>query len=245
MERSQHTDGSIASARRATGHPKRAEAIAADIEGIIMDRGWPVGEVLGSEPDLIDRFGVSRAVLREAVRIVEHHGAARMRRGPHGGLVVSAPDMRSVQRPMTLFLDYTDVSTSDLYTVRSTIELTCVELVAKRMDEPTAARLRDVLQAEAESGPEGIVAGVVHDFHVLVAELSGNVALALFAQTLANLTYERTHALEFETRETTEPLRAHTAIVEALIAGDASLAQHRMRAHLSASLAYYQQRSSV
>src|ERR1700712_2807366 len=102
-------------ARSATGsHPKMAEELAYKLESLVMDRGWPIGQILGSEPDLIEKFGVSRAVFREAVRIVEHHGAARMRRGPKGGLIVTAPDLRAVQRPTTLWLDYANVSTGDL-----------------------------------------------------------------------------------------------------------------------------------
>jgi DNA-binding FadR family transcriptional regulator len=70
---------------------KLAALTARRIEDEIIARRWPIGEVIGSEADLMARYEVSRAVLREAVRLVEHHGAARMRRGPSGGLVVQAP----------------------------------------------------------------------------------------------------------------------------------------------------------
>ena len=50
--------------------PRRmAEIIAEQIERDIIDQGWPVGTVLGSEGDMIARYGVSRGTLREAVRI--------------------------------------------------------------------------------------------------------------------------------------------------------------------------------
>nr|WP_281173745.1 GntR family transcriptional regulator [Mycobacterium genavense] len=54
--------------------------MARDIEADIVRRGWPVGESLGSEHAVQQRYGVSRSVLREAVRLVEHHQVARMRR---------------------------------------------------------------------------------------------------------------------------------------------------------------------
>ena len=47
--------------------PTLASVIARRIEDDVVERGWPVGEVLGSETDLLERFGVSRAVFREAV----------------------------------------------------------------------------------------------------------------------------------------------------------------------------------
>ena len=64
---------------------KLARRAADRIISEVVARGWPVGEVLGSEVELLERYGLSRAVFREAVRIVEHLQVARMRRGPGGG----------------------------------------------------------------------------------------------------------------------------------------------------------------
>jgi DNA-binding FadR family transcriptional regulator len=219
-----------------------AEELAQRLESLIIERNWPVGEIIGSEPDLVERFGVSRAVFREAIRIVEHHGAARMRRGPRGGLAVTAPDLRSVQRPTTLWLDYANVSTSDLFTVRSTLELAGIEIVAATLTDDGAAQLRAAVDRERAADIQG--ARLSHELHVLIAKLSGNPALLLFVETLAGVTYERTHDLAFHDAELSGVLVAHSAIVEALIAGDAALAQRRMRKHLATSTSYYQQRKN-
>ena len=48
---------------------------------------WQVGAELGSEADLLRHYDVSRAVFREAVRLLEYFDAAKARRGPGGGLV--------------------------------------------------------------------------------------------------------------------------------------------------------------
>jgi DNA-binding FadR family transcriptional regulator len=237
-----HFDDHAASTRR--GHPKLAEETAMRIEAEIMRLGWPEGTILGSEPALIERFGVSRAVFREAVRIVEHHGAARMRKGPGGGLLVTVPDPISIQRPATLYLDYANVSTADLFSVRSALELPAVAQVAAEIDENNAVRLRDCLAAERSSGASGVREGTPHNIHILLAEMTGNAAFHLFVTTLAQLTYERTHELGFNESEVSEVHRAHQAIVDAVIAGDAALAQHRMRTHLSASIQYYRERES-
>src|SRR6202043_3013780 len=69
-----------------------AAAVATRIRHDIIAAGWPVGSVLASEPELLERYGVSRPVLREAGRILESQRVARMRRGPRGGLVVLEPD---------------------------------------------------------------------------------------------------------------------------------------------------------
>jgi DNA-binding FadR family transcriptional regulator len=221
-----------------TAPPKMAEELAHRIETLVMSRDWPVGETLGSEPELIERFGVSRAVLREAVRILEHHGVARMRRGPGGGLVVTAPDSLSIQRPATLYLDYAGVSAPDLRSVRSTLEVSAVESATRSLDEQGVAQLREVLDREAEIGVDGLIAGPSDDFHVLVAKLSGNPALLLFVETLVGLTFERSLHRDFEDQQLQHFHDAHAHIVEAMLSRDTMLARQRMENHLADSLRY-------
>ena len=71
---------------------KKAEIVADQIAQTIVGQRWEPGELFGSEVELIARYGVSRAVFREAVRLLEHHGLAEMRRGLHGGLFIVQPD---------------------------------------------------------------------------------------------------------------------------------------------------------
>src|SRR5687767_3646940 len=98
------------------------------IEHEIIEAGWPVGEILGSESELLDSHGVSRAVLREAIRLLEHHDVAMMRRGPGGGLVVKRPNPLAAVRPVSLYLEYEGVEPHELYEARSSLELTAVKL---------------------------------------------------------------------------------------------------------------------
>ncbi|WP_307277020.1 FadR/GntR family transcriptional regulator [Arthrobacter sp. W4I7] len=222
---------------------KMAEDLAYRMETLIMERGWPTGQLLGSETELIEQFEVSRAVFREAVRILEHHGVARMRRGPKGGLIASEPDLRAVQWPATLFLDFANVSAEDLFTVRSTLELTCIDIVVRNLDEAGVLRLREALDGELEEGEHAAHTRAPHDLHVLIAELTGNPALQLFVEMLVRFTHERTSGRSYEPQELAELHRAHGAIIEALIAGDGALAQRRMRIHLAATATHFYARN--
>ena len=60
----------VAAQADATGTGKLASQVARGIEADVVRQGWPVGRSLGSEMELRERFGVSRSVLREAVRLV-------------------------------------------------------------------------------------------------------------------------------------------------------------------------------
>ncbi len=83
---------------------KRAEKVADRIVGDVMAMGWPAGEVLGCEADLLGRYRVSRAVFREAVRLIEHKQVARTRRGPGGGLIITEPAVEAVLEAVVLYL---------------------------------------------------------------------------------------------------------------------------------------------
>ena len=96
----------------------------------IERKRWPVGEVLGSETEVIERYQVSRAILREAVRILEYHGALRTKRGPSGGLIVTAPDDSAIVRSSRLLLEYERVTAAQLFEARSVLEIATVRLAA-------------------------------------------------------------------------------------------------------------------
>lgn len=224
---------------------KLAEHLAFRIRSEIRAANPPAGTVIGSELSLLARYGVSRAVFREAVRLLEHHQIAGMRRGPGGGLVVMEPDMDSVTQSVAIYLEYKAVDARQIFAARTTVELRVLELAAERIDEEGIRRLRQALDREAEiiesirSSDEpyaGPYDEVVHEVHDILGELSGNEALRLFVKVLTGLTPG--HAIpEYRKRQnfiviTKNIHRAHEAIVDAVVRGDVGLARHRMSKHL-------------
>ena len=165
--------------------PKLASVVAARLEDEIVARGWPVGEVMGSETELLDRFGVSRAVLREAVRIVEHTGAARMRRGPGGGLVVTEPNRGAVVDGMGVWFSYTGATIEELIEARRPLLLAACRLAAARADEERLgvlfARI-DEAEAAGTATSDNVTA-----IEGAIAALAQNPALALFVDSLADV----------------------------------------------------------
>jgi DNA-binding FadR family transcriptional regulator len=67
--------------------------IAWILETEAADQCWVVGRLVGSERDLIERFGVSRDAVRQAIRVLESRGSMVMERGRHGGLRLKAPSL--------------------------------------------------------------------------------------------------------------------------------------------------------
>ncbi|QUR66804.1 FCD domain-containing protein [Mycobacterium spongiae] len=220
---------------------KRASKVARRIEADIVRRGWPVGESLGSESALQQRFCVSRSVLREAVRLVEHHQVARMRRGPNGGLLICEPDAGPATRAVVIYLDYLGTTIDDLLDARVVLEPLAAALAAEHIDEAGIGGLRGVLRAEQQWKP-GLPAPR-DEFHVALAQQSKNPVLQLFIDVLMRLT--RRYVRETHTGSETEAIEAadrmrrdHSDIVAAVTAGDSARAKTLSERHVEAVTAW-------
>jgi DNA-binding FadR family transcriptional regulator len=110
-----------------------------EIERLAALRGWPTGEVLGSEASLRSQLGVSRETLREAIRIVESRGAMKMRRGRAGGLALSCPSVDGPAASLAAYLRAVRISPKEItQCVRGLDQLLAWELA--RRTGPLPAR---------------------------------------------------------------------------------------------------------
>ena len=220
---------------------KLAERVAAVLRDDIEQAGWPIGEVLGSETELIERYGVSRAVLREATRILEHHGAVRTKRGPNGGLLVTEPDVAAVVRSAQMVLEHDRIDVRQLFEARSIIEVAATRMAAERRTDAAAAELRAAVEAEGGSGDAGQRFMPVHR---QIATASGNQLYVLFVDVMGELVPSHVgpdHRTPAGMAELSGVVHhAHARIAEAVIAGDADLAERRMTRHLQASVGVLQ-----
>lgn len=222
---------------------KRASRIARRIEADIIRRGWPIGLSLGSEQVLQERYQVSRSVLREAVRLVEHHQVARMRRGPHGGLLVCEPDAAPATHAVIIYLEYLGITVGDLLDARLLLEPLAASRAAQQIDETGIGRLRAVLRAEQDGQPDP--AAPSDEFHAALAEQAKNPVLQLFIDILMRLTVR--YAADSRLDSASDVLEAlehrrrdHAAIVAAVTAGDAARAMTLSEQHAQSTTKWLQ-----
>lgn len=223
---------------------KRASKIARRIEADIVRRGWPIGASLGSESALQQRFCVSRSVLREAVRLVEHHQVARMRRGPNGGLFICEPNAGPATRAVVIYLEYLGTTIGDLLGARLVLEPLAASLAAEHIDEPGIERLRAVLRAEERWRPG--LPPPPEQFYRVLAEQSKNPVLQLFIDILMRLT--KRYVQKSGTQSAGEAVEAagqvhneHSDIVAAVTAGDSAWAKTLSERHVEAVAGWLQQ----
>jgi DNA-binding FadR family transcriptional regulator len=225
--------------------------LAATIGDEIAAAGWQVGSVFGTETALLERYRVSRAVFREAVRLLEFHAVAHMRRGPGGGLIVSKPRVQASIDTIALYLQYRQPSREDLRCVRDAIEIDNVSKVTAMVagvaeHEPEVAAFLQSAEFESTT-PEATgdvreAAVEEYRFHGGLSQLAGNAVLDLFLRIIVELS-RRHWASTGQALPTWSDVvaveHAHSRILEAIAAGDESLARYRIRRHLDAAASWW------
>jgi DNA-binding FadR family transcriptional regulator len=223
-----------------TSGTRAASEVADRIVADIVTAGWQPGLTLGSEAELLDRYGVSRAILREAIRLLENQEVASTRRGPGGGLVVAEPTMANLLDTVVFYLQRTGVRIEDVFEARIVVEELAVELAASRIGEDDVVTLREISRRDPHGGGND-----PRDLHLVLARISGNPALELFVEMLNRLAmlYARTLGPR-HVPDGDQVAHAHRRIVAAVVDGDGMLAQRRIRAHLEAEGAFLREHGS-
>jgi len=195
----------------------RSDSVYASLRRAIIEQALLPGDKLTE--DLIgERFGVSRTIVRAALARLNAEGLVDL--PPNKGAAVSQPSLSEAQ---------------DIFEARACVERQVLTRLAKKVTDQDVQRLEQHLALEAKAtvhdGPASIrLAG---EFHVLLAELSGNSVLMRYVNELVSrcslilALYSRPHSSECSVSE-------HQQIIDALRVRDANRAISAMDHHLHA-----------
>ena len=165
---------------------EKPQQVADELRRRIISGELDEGDSLGQEAELIERFGVSRPSLREALRILEAEGLISVVRGVQGGVVVHRPDQRQTARTAALVLQARNVSLADVFEARTIIEPAAVRAVAGARNRRASAKRLRVLIAEQEDAigdPEAFGRANAR-FHEELVGMAGNQTLSIVAEML-------------------------------------------------------------
>ena len=206
--------------------PKASGVLADELRAQIIGNHLASGTRLPSEADLIEQFGLSRATVREALRLLEAEGLIVVKRGPRGGLTVSRPNPSHISRSLATLIALAELPLNQLFVLRAAIEPPAAAAAAQNATPEQCERLLTA----ASNHPSDVEERV--DFHLLVAELSGN---GLFEMILAALHDVLTWHVEREPLTDDDVAgteAAHLRIAKAIASGNASRAESSMHHHL-------------
>ncbi|MDI2129473.1 FadR/GntR family transcriptional regulator [Yinghuangia seranimata] len=223
--------------RRVRAH----EEVLARIEEQIAAGRLKAGDRLPGERQLAESLGVSRASVREALRVLEAMGVlvSTTGRGPDAGAVLTARPADALADVLRLQLGLAAFSLHDIVETRRVIETWAARSAAAQATPEDVERLRDAVSRMA--GPDltpDRFNQADADFHLALAEASGNTLIATLMHGLRDAVGR--HAVEAVERlgwpESAELLRTdHHRIVEAVAAGRADKAAQAVDEHLRRS----------
>ncbi|MFI5798062.1 FadR/GntR family transcriptional regulator [Streptomyces sp. NPDC051677] len=214
--------------------PKASDVLAAEVRERILSGEFGEGTALPPERQLVEQTGLSRATVREALRILEVEGLLEIRPGRGGGAFVHRPGRESLANTVQLVIRGQRIRLEALHETREAIEPACAALAARRRTDQDLAEL-DAAHAElvgAEEDVQRFLRANVR-WHTVVAQAGGNELLIGFMSALSRSIHAATNLerfLDADIRELTA--RAHARITDAIRAGDEAAAARRMTRHV-------------
>lgn len=213
---------------------KVSEKVAKEIVNDITRRGLGPGVRLGSEREMLERYGVARGSLREAIRILEVYGVLEIKPGAGGGPVVRRVGSHDVGQMATLFFQLGGVTYGDLIEARLMLDPTMARLAAERRDQDALEQLDAVIEQQRATPIENsdwVDVGTA--FHRVVAGISGNKVFDTFGRALMDIyTNHLPNRVEYPIDTRRSINEAHEKIAKAIKNGDASEAENLMRSHM-------------
>ena len=206
---------------------------------------------LEGESGMLERFEVSRASLREALRILETQGLITIKPGRRAGrsASVGAVDSRDFGRMATLFLPGAAGRSpfGAVVEARLVIEPVMAELAAERHDPGLEGQLQEIIEAGHDIGAprRRVAAGSAQAFHSDgLAACPATALLNLLARIpgRGQSTPSRVAGLRcFPPEKRDDVVKVHARIAGAIIDGDGATARRLMHDHM-ATLATFLER---
>ena len=187
-------------------HSNMPERLAKRMQDQIIASEMREGDKLPTEPELMQSFGVSRTVVREAVAILISRGLVDVR--PRRGMTVKAPDGSGVAESLVAQLQMSRVSLEQLLEVRLMLESSMAEIAAQNRNENDLCLLYSNVAEMSESTDrdhtieldvafhEALAAATHNPFFLIVVKPINDLLRLLYNDKLGYMSLRETTVLE-------------------------------------------------
>ena len=201
---------------------------------IVNSDAFPVSEKLPSEQQLAERYGVSRPVIREALKVLRERGLVTLKNGL--GAFVTKPKNSTVFSAVNRIMHMNNICDDDLSQMRAMLEVNAARLAAANIGEEQLKQLRQNIEdfSDKTLAPKERVA-LDCRFHNLIAKASGNALLEIFIDVLVSLLTDYMGKGVLIAGGIDDAIMRHKKILRALEAHSTEDAVIAMNEHIAAS----------
>lgn len=210
------------------------QQVAEDIERQILNGSYPLESRLPSEQELAGRYGVSRNVIREALKSLKELGLVSIRNG--SGTFVSRPTTGPVSEALHRFLRHSPngISLEQLYEVRRLVEPDCARLAAERATPEDLQAIEAALRT-LEQNPDDprLTSQADLDFHLAIAAATHNPLISAIVNPIIGPLYITISASHAYPKLIQLSLEGHKPIWAGIQGRDPERAWAAMQEHLT------------
>jgi DNA-binding FadR family transcriptional regulator len=212
----------------------RADLVVDKITNSIINGELSDGELLPPENQLCEIFGVSRSILREAIRVLVSKGLVEVRQG-HGTLV-RRPKIDVPEEAVSNYLMIHSFSLFQLMEVRTPIEVEAARLAAVRREQKHVASMEKSLEIMCvDSNSVEVFSDADGAFHNAIIDASGNPLFGIMIRSImGNLHISRQLGIRHFGIEVV--IQEHKGIFEAIKNQNPSTAAITMKQHMDEAL---------
>ncbi len=210
-----------------------SEKASLDLEAYIEEQGLTPGSRIPSERQIGEMLGVSRTVVREAVRLLVARGLVASRMGS-GTYIQKLTPSRVISEPMAMLLRNGAISSEHMIEARNLVEPEISALAALRATESDVRSLESTIEVLSESSATNEeCARADAAFHSGIATATGNPLLQALLVSLDEVVYEVCLRGYKEHPKARQRVRGyHMAILSSVKEGDQAGARRYMDAHI-------------
>ena len=215
--------------------PRAFEHILGELEASISAGALEAGDRLPPERDLAARYGVSRASVREAIRVLEAMGIVSVRRGAEHGVVLLQEPGNAFQPVLRLLVALRHVSLDDAIEFRAMVEGGAARRLAA-IGDPGGALAGLLDRMESPDTRQSEFHSLDATFHVTLVRTAGNALLNLVEDAVDGLLRKVITDLSLIAWDwdaiRPQLIAEHRAIHDAIVAGDGERAAALVTTHV-------------
>jgi GntR family transcriptional regulator, transcriptional repressor for pyruvate dehydrogenase complex len=216
------------------------ELVLDRIEEQIRGGQLSVGDRLPPERDLAAMLGVSRAAIREALRVLEAQGVLLKPQpgtGPESGSIIADTPGSGLARLLRLHVALANFPFADVVEARIILERASARLAAISTSAGDLQRMRELLDTMDDPQlPREAFNDLDTDFHVAVAQAGGNRLVAdltgAMRSSLRHPLLEVFHRIDDWPPAAEALQRGHHGIYDAIATRDPETAEKRTESHI-------------